>query len=119
MKLVNSQTSQQPCLEGGLVGFDTVRTRRFGQEARNIILFETSRPVLGPSHPLLLNWYRRYFVGVKWPEHEVNHSPASSVEVKNEWSYTSASPHAFMLWAEVALAFISFKRFCKIAKSGY
>jgi hypothetical protein len=25
--------------------------------------------------------------GAKWPWHDVNHSPASSAEVKNEWNY--------------------------------
>ena len=30
--------------------------------------------------------------GVKMPVREVNHSPPSSVEVKNEWSYTSVPP---------------------------
>jgi hypothetical protein len=29
---------------------------------------------------------------VKWPGREVNHSPSSSAEVKNVWSYTSL-PH--------------------------
>jgi hypothetical protein len=27
---------------------------------------------------------------VKWTKREVEHSPPSNVEVKNEWSYTSA-----------------------------
>jgi hypothetical protein len=29
---------------------------------------------------------------VKRPGHEAHHSPPSSVEVKNEWSYTSTPP---------------------------
>ena len=28
--------------------------------------------------------------GVKWPGCDVDHSPPSNAEVKNEWSYTSA-----------------------------
>jgi len=32
------------------------------------------------------------FPGVRRREHEVNHSPPSIAEVKNEWRYTSASP---------------------------
>jgi hypothetical protein len=28
-------------------------------------------------------------LGVKWPGREADHSPPSSAEVKNEWSYTS------------------------------
>jgi hypothetical protein len=34
----------------------------------------------------------------KWPELDVDCSPPSSTEVKNEWSYTSDSPYAFMVW---------------------
>ena len=28
-------------------------------------------------------------VGIKWLEHEADHSPPSSAEVKKEWSHTS------------------------------
>jgi hypothetical protein len=31
-------------------------------------------------------------LGINQPQHEANHSPPSSLEVKNEWSCTSASP---------------------------
>ena len=31
-------------------------------------------------------------LGVKWPGHEVDHSPLSSAEVKSEWSYNSSPP---------------------------
>jgi hypothetical protein len=31
-------------------------------------------------------------LGVKWLGHEVDHSPPSNAEVKNEWSFTSALP---------------------------
>jgi hypothetical protein len=30
--------------------------------------------------------------GVTWVCRDIDHSPSSSAEVKNEWSYTSASP---------------------------
>jgi hypothetical protein len=36
------------------------------------------------------------FQGVKWPGHEADHSPLSSAEVKNAWSYTSL-PYDFMM----------------------
>jgi hypothetical protein len=39
------------------------------------------------SPSLLLNWYQVYFPGEKRPEREVDHSPPSSAESKNEWSY--------------------------------
>jgi hypothetical protein len=35
---------------------------------------------------------------VKWLGHEDDHSPPSSVEVKNVRSYTSTSPHTFIQW---------------------
>jgi len=38
---------------------------------------------------LLFNGYRVSFPRVKPSEREVNHSPTSSAEVKNVWSYTS------------------------------
>jgi hypothetical protein len=36
-----------------------------------------------------------YRVGIKQPGRDVDHSPPSSSEVKNEWSYTSAPPMCF------------------------
>jgi hypothetical protein len=36
------------------------------------------------------------FLGVKQPAGEADHSPPSSSEVKNEWSYTSAPQYVFM-----------------------
>jgi hypothetical protein len=42
---------------------------------------------------LLFSEYRGSFLGVKRPESELNpQSPASSAEIKNEWSYASAPP---------------------------
>jgi hypothetical protein len=35
--------------------------------------------------------HRGYFLGVKRPEPEVDHSPPSRAQVKNEWKYTSVS----------------------------
>jgi hypothetical protein len=37
-------------------------------------------------------------VGVKRPGRETDHSPPSSAEVKNEWSYTFTLPYVFMAW---------------------
>jgi hypothetical protein len=48
------------------------------------LLSKMSIPDLMPPS-LLFNGYRRSF-----PWHDVGHSLSSSVEVKNEWSYTSA-----------------------------
>jgi len=43
------------------------------------------------SHIILLDAYRDYFLGVRRPEHKVDHSFASSVEVKNGWGYNFTS----------------------------
>jgi hypothetical protein len=41
---------------------------------------------------LLYNGYRVSFPGVKRPGRNVNHSPLSTVDVNNEWRYTSTPP---------------------------
>jgi hypothetical protein len=43
---------------------------------------------------LLYNGYQGLFPGegIKWPGREANHSPPSSAEAKNAWSYTSIHP---------------------------
>ena len=38
------------------------------------------------------------FPGVKWPEHEADHSPPSSAEVKTVWNCTSTPPYVFIPW---------------------
>jgi hypothetical protein len=35
---------------------------------------------------------------IKKPESETDHSPPSSVEVKNKWSYTYTPQYVFMVW---------------------
>jgi hypothetical protein len=44
---------------------------------------------------------RGSFLGVKRPRREADHSPPSSAEVKNAWSYTSTPQYAFMAWCSV------------------
>jgi hypothetical protein len=53
------------------------------------------RPWDPPS--LIYNGYRCSFPGVKRPGDDVDHSPAASVEVKNERSYTS-TPTCMLSW---------------------
>jgi hypothetical protein len=40
-------------------------------------------------------------LGVKLPAREADHSPPSSAEFKNVWSYTSTPPYFFMAWCLV------------------
>jgi hypothetical protein len=50
---------------------------------------------LGPTHPTIQWVLGALSLGVKQPGHEVDHSPPSSAEVKNAWSYTSTPPICF------------------------
>jgi len=50
-----------------------------------------SRLALDPTQPLF-GVNRGSFPEVKWLGHGGNHSLLSSLEVKNEWSYTFATP---------------------------
>ena len=55
------------------------------------------------------------FSGVKWPTRKVNQAPPSSVEVKNEWSYTSTPSISFLAWLEQNFTFLShqgYSTFC-------
>ena len=62
------------------------------------------RPFSSPEHPIRLRGTpsllpgrcRWLLLGVKWLWSEADHSPASSVEVKNAWSYTWNPSHVFM-----------------------
>jgi hypothetical protein len=51
----------------------------------------------GP-HILLFNDYWVLSRGLQRPGHKVNQIPQSSVQVKNEWIYTSTSIYTFMAW---------------------
>ena len=49
------------------------------------------RPDLCMSQPPIQQ-VQGSLLGIKWQEHEVDHSPSPSAELKNEWSYTPTSP---------------------------
>jgi hypothetical protein len=64
-----------------------------------IFLFATaSRPALGPIQPPNQWVPGAVTPGVKWPGRKADHSPPSSADVKNEWSYNSAPPYVFLAW---------------------
>jgi hypothetical protein len=67
-----------------------------------IFLFTTaSTTALGPTQ-LPSQWISGALsLGVKRPGRELDHSPASSAEVKNAWSYIPLPQYSFMAWCSV------------------
>jgi hypothetical protein len=64
--------------------------RRLRNEELGIFLFTTaSRTALGSTQPPIQRLPGAFSLGVKQPGREADHSPPSSAEIKNEWSYTS------------------------------
>jgi hypothetical protein len=73
---------------------------RIPVQAGSFLLTTTFRPSLGPTQPPI-QWIQGVLpLGVKWPGREADHSPPSSAEVKNAWSYIFTPPvrlHGVML----------------------
>jgi hypothetical protein len=79
----------------GVLGFDSRR-------GLGIFLFNTaSGTALGSTqHPI--QWVLGALsLGVKRPGREADHSPLSSAEIKNAWSYTPLPQYTFMAWCFV------------------
>jgi hypothetical protein len=77
--------------------------RIFGsRQGLGILLFTTaSRPALGPTRTPIQRVPGALSLEMKWQGREADHSPPSSVEVENAWSYTSTPQYAFMAWCSV------------------
>jgi hypothetical protein len=87
----------------GVLGFDS--RRRLG-----IVIFTTvSRTALGPTQPTTQWVPGAISLGVKRPGCEADHSPPSSAEVKNAWSYTSTPQYVFMAWCLVKQLYCNFE----------
>ena len=67
--------------------------------------FRMSRLALESIQPPI-HWVLYSFPELMRPEHETEHSPSSTVEVKNEWNYTSTPPVCFMARTATRLVFI-------------
>ena len=65
---------------------------RISAVLRDFSLFKKSRPALGPTQPLTQWVWGGSFMRVRRTGIQVVHSPPSSAEIKNAWSYTSTVP---------------------------
>lgn len=73
------------------------RTGFFSLQSAIFLFVTKSKPAVDPTQPPV-QWYRGYFVRCNAASRRTNHSPPSSVEVKNSWSYTSTSTYVFITW---------------------
>jgi hypothetical protein len=71
--------------------FDKHRDK-FTFTLRKVLDATVSRTSLGPTQPPIQGVPGALFLGVKRPGSEADHSPPSSAEVKNAYSYTSPPP---------------------------
>jgi hypothetical protein len=60
-----------------------------------------SKTALGPTQPPIQCVPGALSLEVKRPGRKADHSPASSADVKNAWSYTSIPQYVFMAWCLV------------------
>jgi hypothetical protein len=65
------------------------------------VFYGIPRTALGPIQPPIQWAPGALSLGVKQLEYEADHSPPSSAEVKNEWSYTSTPQYVFTAWCLV------------------
>jgi hypothetical protein len=66
----------------------TIRGSNSSRKIEIFIFSELPRPAMGPPS-FLLNEYRAYFSAVKRAGCVEYHSPPSTAQIKNEWSYSS------------------------------
>jgi hypothetical protein len=60
-------------------------------------IFSTlSRSALGPTQPPMQWVWEALSPGVERQEHDADHSPPTSAEVKKTWIYKSTPPYVFM-----------------------
>jgi hypothetical protein len=85
------------CGELHASNFWTIDVQGFDSRRLRIFLFTTvSRTALRPTQPPTLWVPGALSLGVKRPGRQTDHSPSSSAEIKNVWSYTSTPQYVFM-----------------------
>jgi hypothetical protein len=90
---VCNRTARFPCVFGN--------TDSYGVWKNWMSFTSASRTALGSTQPLIewLPW--AVSLWVMRPGRDADHSPLSSAEVKNAWSYTSTPQYVFMTWCFV------------------
>jgi hypothetical protein len=83
--------STETRLRAGRLGFDS-------RHRRGILFPTASRPTLEPTQLPIQRESGAPNPEIKRPGREADHSPPSSAEVKNAWSYTSTPQHVFIVW---------------------
>jgi hypothetical protein len=71
------------------------------EECGHVCLQLKLKTAVSPFQPPIQCLSGALHLGVKRPEHEADHSPQSSVGIKNAWSYTSIHAillHYMVLW---------------------
>jgi hypothetical protein len=68
---------------------------QFSVGPRNCSLLQKWPDGLWDPPSLLFCGYQASFPGLKWPGHDINHSPPSVAKVKNDWSCTF-NAHVFL-----------------------
>jgi hypothetical protein len=80
----------------------TIEVLRFYSRRRlGIFLITASRTAQEPTQPPIQWVPRALSLGIKRPGREADHSPPSSAEVKDGWSYTAIPQYVFMAWCLV------------------
>ena len=69
-------------------------------------LSKSSRMALGPGKSPTQWIHTVSFPEERRPVREADHPPPSRAKVKNEWSYTSSPPYAFIVWTRYIYFYI-------------
>jgi hypothetical protein len=77
-------------------GLDTRGQNSSPSKVKNFLFSTMSRPVQGPTQPLVQWVPGALSPGVKQPGLEADHSPPTSAGVKKTWIYTSTPLYVYM-----------------------
>jgi len=89
---------------------------RQGNEVIFFLFHTASGTALGPTQPPI-QWVPRDFCRrIKRPDRQADHSPPSSAEIKNAWSYNSTDPYVFLAWCLVKYRPVAQTTSCDIWK---